>query len=449
MIRVEKHHIKPDCPFFAEADDLCFRSKNLYNLALYEQRQRFFEVGTVFSYEQLDVRLKTSDAYRGLPAKVSQQVLKQVCQDWTSYFAAAAEYARDRDKFLAEPKIPKYKPKATGRNVVVYTIQAVSRKALKRGVIHPSQTTLSVPTRIPRTHIQQVRLVPKLNSYVLEVVYELPDVKENTSSNRIVGIDLGIENLATIASNCPELKPVLVNGRPVKGLNARYNQHKARLQSQLPKDQATSTQIKILTARRNRRIENALHQSSRMIVNLCLQYRIDTVVIGKNDLWKQNVTLGSVVNQQFTAIPHARLIELLTYKCQSVGIKVVTIEESYTSKCSFLDGEAVEKQARYAGKRIHRGLFRTGRGLLLNADVNAALNLINKAVPDAFGPGPEAGGHGMADWVVNPVRVTPFGKAVSGTSKREATCEHQLYGSVSQARPPVPILGLGTRVCQI
>ncbi|MBI4747205.1 MAG: IS200/IS605 family element transposase accessory protein TnpB, partial [Acidobacteria bacterium] len=198
-----------------------------------------------------------------------------------------------------------------------------------------------------------------------------------------------------------------------------------------------------------RQIENALHQSSRMIVNLCLTYRIDTVVIGKNDLWKQNVTLGSVVNQQFTAIPHARLIEMLTYKCQSVGIKVVTIEESYTSKCSFLDGEAVEKQASYAGKRIHRGLFRTGRGLLLNADVNAALNLITKAFPDAFGPGPDAGGHGMADWVVNPVRVTPFGSAGSGTSKREATCEHQLYGSVSQARPSVPIPGLGTKVCQI
>ncbi|MBI4748389.1 MAG: transposase, partial [Acidobacteria bacterium] len=144
-----------------------------------------------------------------------------------------------------------------------------------------------------------------------------------------------------------------------------------------------------------------------------------------------------------------RLIEMLTYKCQSVGINVVTIEESYTSKCSFLDGEAVEKQARYAGKRIHRGLFRTGRGLLLNADVNAALNLINKAFPDAFGPGPEARGHGMADWVVNPVRVTPFGKAVSATSKREATCEHQMYGSVSQARPSAPILGLGTKVCQI
>ena len=410
MIRVAKHHIKPDSPLFTKADDLCFRSKNLYNLALYEQRQRFFEGGAVFSYEQLDVRLKTSDAYRGLPAKVSQQVLKQVCQDWTNYFAATAEYARDRDKFLAEPKIPKYKPKATGRNVVIYTIQAVSRKALKQGEIHPSKTNFSFPTRIPRNHIQQVRLVPKLNSYVLEVVYELPDVKEIASSKRIVGIDLGIENLATIASNCPELKPVLVNGRPVKSLNAHYNQHKARLQSQLPKDQSTSNQIKILTAKRNRRIENALHQSSRMIVNLCLQNRIDTVVIGKNDLWKQNVNLGSVVNQQFTAIPHARLIEILTYKCQSVGIKVVTIEESYTSKCSFLDGEAVEKQAKYAGKRIHRGLFRTGRGLLLNADVNAALNLIKKAVPDAFGPGPEAQGHGMADWVVNPVQVTRLEK---------------------------------------
>jgi putative transposase len=89
---------------------------------------------------------------------------------------------------------------------------------------------------------------------------------------------------------------------------------------------------------------------------------------------------------------------MLTYKAQLVGIQVIVTEESYTSKCSFLDHEPLAHQERYAGKRLKRGLFQTATGKRFNADVNGAYNMILKVVPDAFGKG-------RAGVVVHPVRL--------------------------------------------
>jgi putative transposase len=125
-----------------------------------------------------------------------------------------------------------------------------------------------------------------------------------------------------------------------------------------------------------------------------------TLVIGKNDGWKQAVTLGKRTNQNFVQLPHARFIDLLTYKAQQVGIRVILTEESYTSKCSFLDGEPVGKHEVYAGRRIHRGLFRASDRRCLHADVNGSYNILRKVVPNAFS-------NGIGGAVVHPVRVTP------------------------------------------
>jgi putative transposase len=111
------------------------------------------------------------------------------------------------------------------------------------------------------------------------------------------------------------------------------------------------------------------------------------VVIGKNDGWKQTVHLGKRTNQTFVFLPHARFIDMLTYKAQLVGIQVTRTEGSYTSKCGFLDGESLEHHVRYAGKRVKRGLFVSTTGRKMNADANGAYNIIAKEVPDAFGKG--------------------------------------------------------------
>jgi IS605 OrfB family transposase len=205
--------------------------------------------------------------------------------------------------------------------------------------------------------------------------------------------------LATIAANKPGFQPFIINGRPAKADNQFYNKRKAELQACLPANCHTSARIRRLGRIRNGRINHYLHVASRRIVDRLVAERIGTLVIGKNDFWKQEIKLGDRNNQNFVQLPHARFIELLTYKAQLAGIKVIYQEESYTSKCSFLDLETIGKHAVYLGKRITRSLFRAADGRIIHADVNAAYNLIRKALPAAFA-------HGLQGVVVRPLRLT-------------------------------------------
>ena len=156
--------------------------------------------------------------------------------------------------------------------------------------------------------------------------------------------------------------PRLVNGRPVKSINQFYNKQRSDLQSRLPKEQYTSNRLERLTTKRTRKIDHYLHTASKRIIDLLIQERIGTLVIGKNANWKQEVNIGKRNNQNFVNIPHARFIDMLTYKATLVGIAVVITEESYTSKCSFLDMEPIKKHEVYVGKRVKRGLFRSASG---------------------------------------------------------------------------------------
>ena len=171
---------------------------------------------------------------------------------------------------------------------------------------------------------------------------------------------------------------MIINGKPLKSINHHWNKRKAKLQSKLPKGVKTSKQIRQITNKRNRRVNNYLHQTSRTLVNELRKLCISKVVIGSNKGWKENISLGKRTNQNFVQIPFQRFIEMISYKCKLAGIEVITQEESYTSKCSFLDNESVEKHNVYMGKRIKRGLFKSSNGSLINADVNGAYNIMKK-----------------------------------------------------------------------
>src|SRR5215831_9194210 len=185
----------------------------------------------------------------------------------------------------------------------------------------------------------------------------------------------------------PGLAPFLVNGRPLKAMNQWYNQRRAHLQAKLPDDVCSSRQFDILTDQRGRQITDYLHVVSRRVVDQLVARHVGTLVIGKNDGWKQVITLGKRTNQNFVFVPHARFIALLQYKAELVGIRVVVSEERYTSKCSYLDLEPVGKRELYASKRVKRGLSRASDGRRLNADINGAYNILRKGVPDALGNG--------------------------------------------------------------
>ena len=159
-------------------------------------------------------------------------------------------------------------------------------------------------------------------------------------------MDIGLNNLAAVASNKPGFVPVVVNGRPLKSINQYYNKKRASLQSQLGQ-KATSLKISILTDKRNRKVLHELHKASRKIIDSLVLEEIGTLVIGKNPQWKKEINIGKKNNQNFVSIPHAQFVSMLAYKAQLVGIQVCVTEESYTSKCSFLDLEPIQKQEVY------------------------------------------------------------------------------------------------------
>jgi len=385
MQLVESHIIKPPDPRYRKIDTACFASKNLYNAALYEVRQAFIHDGVYLRYPMLDKRMQSHEAYKALPAKVAQQVLKLLDTNWQAFFKAIAAWREHPEQFLGRPKLPNYKEKVKGRNILIYTAQAVSRTALKKGLVKPSQLDIEVVSIC--AEVDQVRIVPRKGFYVVEVVYEQDGEQEPVNPDLYAGIDLGINNLATLTSNKSGFVPRIVNGRPVKSINQLYNKRRADLQSELAKEDAkrhTSKRLERLTNTRKRKIDHYLHTASRRIINLLVSEGIGTLVIGYNQEWKQEVNIGKRNNQNFVNIPFARFIHMLTYKAELVGIQVRMTEESYTSKCSFLDSEPIGKHNVYAGKRIKRGLFRSADGHCYNADVNGSYNITRKVASDAF-----------------------------------------------------------------
>jgi len=398
MQLVEQHILTRNDSRFEIVDRAAFAAKNLYNAANYLMRQSFIFQGEYLNYYAIHAQMKGHEAYQALPRKVSQQVLRMLDKNWQSFFAALKAYRADPSRFRNKPGLPHYLDKKGGRFPLVYTIQALSKPALKQGVIVPSGLAISVVTK--QTRIAQVRIVPKSRFYVVEVVYEKDIQPAAVDAALIAGIDVGLNNLAAIASNKPGFVPVLVNGRPAKYINQGYNKRRAELQAKLGQPRRTR-RMQRLTTRRTRQIVHYLHTHSRRIIDLLVAEGIGALVIGKNPEWKQEISIGRRSNQNFVQIPHARFIEMLSYKAKLVGIQVILVNESHTSKCSFLDDEPICHHERYAGKRIKRGLFRTANErTVYNADVNGAYNIIRKAIPGAFG-------QGKAGVVVHPVGTAP------------------------------------------
>ena len=303
---------------------------------------------------------------------------------------------REKNKDYNKPiRIPRYLDKQ-GRYVATFEKRAVSKTFLRKGLIKLANISNVIKTKVELEALKEVRVLPRTNHYIIEVVYvkaEKPLLEDN---KRYAAIDLGLNNLATVCSNVE--KPFIINGRPLKSINQRWNKHKAKLQSCLTKDSKSSKQLALITEKRNNRVKDYLHKSSRKIVNFLVSNKISTLVIGYNEEWKQNISIGKVNNQSFTYVSFNIFVTQLQYKCKLEGINVILTEESYTSKCSFLDNEPLQKKDSYLGKRITRGLFKTSTNKLINADLNGSLNILRKVFGEFQYP---------IGACCTPVRVTP------------------------------------------
>ena len=380
---VEQHIIKPSNPLYSELMTACSLSKNLYNQALYRVRQHFFNTKNYLNkYVLINEMTKEQQVdYTSLPRKVSQQVIGMVDQNFKSFFGSLKS-----EKVSHKVAIPKYLDRQ-GAYLLIYTNQAVSKPQLKQGTLKLSGIENTI--KLLHTDVQQVRVIPRNKRFIVEVLYRR-EPKKKVEGNKSVAIDLGLNNLATVGTNYGN--PFIINGRPLKSVNQYYNKQLAKLKSRqdrLGNKAINKHKIQTLTNKRNNKVKDYLHKASRLLVNQLVSNKVATVVIGHNKEWKQDINIGKSNNQKFVQIPHSVFINMLTYKCELEGISVIVREESYTSKCSFLDNEEICKHEKYLGKRIKRGLFRTASGRLVNADLNGALNILRKEFPNAFGYGIE------------------------------------------------------------
>ncbi len=361
---------------------LCHLSKNLYNLANYYVRQEYFYLGNWLRYYDLWYMLKEKEPYKKLPSQTAQQTLKLVDKNWKSFFQSLKIHKKHPEKYLGAPKPPRYKKK-DGEYMFLFTNQQCR---IKGGFLFfPKKTQfLPVKTRI-KSKLHHVRIIPKGVYYILEIIYQ-KEVKDlNLDKERVIGIDLGLNNIITMVNNAG-LQPAIVKGGIVKSINQFYNKQLARYKSIKDKQGISSAtkRMQWLTRKRNNKINDMFHKISREVINYCIIHDFGTIVIGYNKTWKYKITLGKRNNQNFIQIPFAKLISQITYKAELLGIDVILEPESFTSRCSFLDNESIAKHEKYQGKRICRGLYHSQERIIINADVNGAYNILKKAVPKAI-----------------------------------------------------------------
>ena len=383
--RVEQQIIRRTHPLWNVIDEMCFNAKNLYNYANYIIRQEYINNKRYIPYKEMNFNLKTHQQYKDCMSQPANCVLRLIDKNWKSFFKSLKEYEKNPNKFLGRPQIPKYLKKDGRFNWMIPNNCCYFENGELKFRVRKLQSVRWKCRCVGR--LIQVRFVPRGCVYVMEIVSEVEVPDTPIENKRIVGIDLGVNNLTTASNNIGE-QPFIINGRGLKSINQFYNKRRSELQSKLPKGQFWSKQLEQITLKRFNRVKNYMHHASHYIVKWCVQHQIDTLVIGHNDEWKQDLKMGKINSQNFVFIPYEMLIQQLKYKCEDVGINFIETEESYTSGTSFLDGESPCKENYNKKRRVKRGLFQA-TDTLINSDVNGSLQIIRKVFPDAFSYGIE------------------------------------------------------------
>ena len=404
MKLTERHIITKYHSDFKECDELCFKSKNIYNRSLYLIKEDLKEnkydvINKLFNY------MKSEDSFKKLPMKVATATTIQIQKIYKSYFKSAIDYGKNPARYKSIPNQPEYLNKANGRFIISYNYQAISKKVFKKASkIKLSGTNIEFTTKLTDFKlIDCVRIIPRLNQYVIEVCYNFTEKAKVRDNKRYGSIDLGVSNLATFTSSVKGFTPLIFNGKPLKSINQYYNKKMALMKSNLEliNKRKSSKKLRSLTNKRNNKVDNYLYKASKEIVKTLISNNMSKLIIGKNDGWKFEAKMSKQSNQNFIQIPHSRFIQMLQYKCEKEGIRVIIQEESYTSKASFLNLDGIpiyDKNTNYifSGYRKSRGLYKISKSnQTINADVNGSYNILRKAIPNVFT-------NGIEGFVVNP-----------------------------------------------
>ena len=410
--RIVKFNIKKSHTDYKYIKTQLIESKEIYNFANYILRQLYFKNSNKHKYSLefineypslKDLFLEyveenkqfTSLFYRiicefsklkqySMNLKIVQNIVDKLKNDWTSYWKLLK--MKKNKTYDKKINIPKYKKKY---NLVEYNNQVISKKKLKQGYIGTDKMKqgIKIANRHKVLDCKCFRIYNKNDKILCELIYEkeVIEVIEVEKTDRVASIDVGLENLFTIAFNYNK-KGISIKGTKLKAINQYFNKIKASLQSMLPSKQYVSKFIKQLLFKRAEQLRNYIGYYTNKLIEILRTERISKLVVGYNKGWKQEINIGSKNNQNFVSIPFRKILDILKYKLEDNGIEYKEQEESYTSKASYLDNDDIpiykEKNDTnyiFSGRRIKRGIYKTKQGKIINADLNGALNILKKS----------------------------------------------------------------------
>lgn len=422
--RVTQRIISSDDLLYPYFDDLCRKSKLLYNAALFRVRNIFtgydkehrtenevevfqevallqrsypnMHVRRVISYTHLEKMMRVTenaDFFSGLPRQTAQQMVKQSVTDFKNWLASLREYKKHPEKYLGKPKMPRYK-KSDLTTVIITNQDAV----LYRDDIGMS---LKLPLQKQGLYFSNLSSDPVLKEVKIKLYYgrfllcltlEEPDVAFDPSGSHVCAIDLGTDNFAAIV--CDDHSSAIYKGGAVLSKIQWFHKQRAKYVSIITKGHekkhAVSKRLRDLSFHYANFVKDQCHKISRSIIDFCMEHQCGTLILGVNLLWKQRSNMNKINNQNFVSMPITLLRTMITYKALNAGIRIIEQEESYTSKADLIANDRIptygvdDKDASFSGKRIKRGLYRCSNGMILNADCHAAANIMRKAIPDIW-----------------------------------------------------------------
>ena len=365
----------------------------------YPTREEWF-----LSYTVLDAIFKYTDhpTYRRMNSQVNQNAIKKTAKSWKSYFQLRKDYVIHPEKYKACPRIPGYikQPAMTA----AYTNQTAKfirkdGRAYLRFVNHKPPVLIGKESLYSGMTYVKTEVKPQYGGYSILLTFKediiLPE-EVPKFPKRILGIDVGVNNFCAVANNFGDT-PFLIKGGAVKSMNQNFNKERARLLSEVTKGSDSTHSVKktkqlhTLSRRRETRLRDFFYKTAWYLVRYAKRQQVEVIVAGHNEDQKQNICIGRQNNQNFVSIPFCRFLDILRYTAAKAGIPVVLREESYTSKASLLDLDAIPAYKKgdtinhtFSGKRVRRGLYKTNSGFFINADINGAGNILRKEYPYAY-----------------------------------------------------------------
>ena len=384
-----KHLSKED---YLSLKELCHAAKNLTNEAIYNVRQYYFTENEFLKYEKNYTLLKNSPNYKTLNSNMAQQILKEVDGSFKAFFGLL-KLAKQGKYAFKDCKLPHYLPKDGYTTLVIGFVRLKGNKLIIPFSNSFKKTHRPIEITIPPVlldkKVKEIRIIPKAKARFFEIqyTYEAEYIQRNLNKNNALALDLGINNLVTAVSS--NGKSFIIDGRRLKSINQWFNKENVRLQSIKDKQhfgKTTTNRQKAIARDRNNKVNDYMNKTARKIIDYCINNNIGTLIVGYNETFQRNSHIGKQNNQNFVNIPYGRLRNKLEYLCELNDIAFIKQEESYTSKASFWDNDDIPtynadnpKEYQFNGKRIHRGLYKTAKGKVFNADVNGALNIMRKS----------------------------------------------------------------------